>query len=385
MSSTNSRRKDVGFRNPLFILIALAVPVMIIAYSVWNVASQLLPPTPSFMPSVMGSFPLNVKWRFQADGKVTTAPSVGNGLVVVRTDKAVYALDLLSGGLDWKIDFGGDPVNVPARIVDDLVVVANRSGVWALDARTGDTIWKDESGFTDVARVETSSMGLVCVVDFSGEVIFYDERTGQMRWKVATSRGGADVFMEKDVVYLLLSDKLQAYDSTGRLLYEDKWGFSRFNRLEANVLYSMPIEMGDKTLMAYDVQGRTVLWRKALPGEIYQFSVIGDTIFVGTAEGVMALNKSRGSTQWLADGIGSDEFDAPVLLQGIVYARGEYSKKLWAISADDGIALGYVATGTPGSIPVVHSYTRYGLGPVADTTTGRLILSVDDKVFAYGR
>jgi len=85
--------------------------------------------------------PLQLKWKFQADGPVCSSPAVVNGIVyVVSNDSCCYALDAQTGKLKWKVDIGAATWSGDVSpVIANGVVFVGRG--YALKSDNGKIIW----------------------------------------------------------------------------------------------------------------------------------------------------------------------------------------------------------------------------------------------------
>jgi outer membrane protein assembly factor BamB len=111
------------------------------------------------------------RWRAELDGKIGAHGfNVARVYVTIEEDpSSLIALDSSTGNVQWRHDFDGLTVSVPAIAGGRIYIVSQVEGLVALDASSGDVAWEVELG--EVARAGLAiSGGLVFVTteDFNG-------------------------------------------------------------------------------------------------------------------------------------------------------------------------------------------------------------------------
>jgi outer membrane protein assembly factor BamB len=92
--------------------------------------------------------------------------------------------------------FGGGLMSGPAVIPEDGVFVFDQAITgerWGFDLETGDELWGPtpaEGGWQYYGMYETYYMGKILSYGYSGELVCYDSRTGEIEWKYAASNVG---------------------------------------------------------------------------------------------------------------------------------------------------------------------------------------------------
>lgn len=84
-----------------------------------------------------------VKWRFKANAPFFSSPIISDGIVFFGgLDSTVYAIDVQTGNLSWKVKTGGE-IRSTLTIQDDKLYLLGGNGVLScLDKRTGKPVWR---------------------------------------------------------------------------------------------------------------------------------------------------------------------------------------------------------------------------------------------------
>jgi outer membrane protein assembly factor BamB len=90
---------------------------------------------------------LKLKWTFEAEGSIVSAPTIADGVVYVGSyDYNVYALDAFTGEKIWEFPTGYQVKSSPA-VVDGRVYIGPDDGtIYCLDADSGTVLWDYEVG-----------------------------------------------------------------------------------------------------------------------------------------------------------------------------------------------------------------------------------------------
>lgn len=201
-----------------------------------------------------------LRWKAQASSEVLSAPAVGAGLVIVRSqDNRIVAFDADSGAVRWTVQRTAPPLILHAApgiaITDSTAFVAMPGGkLLALALTNGGTQWEvpvgDPRGATELERIaDVSGMpavigGEVCAVAYQGHIGCVDAVTGVSRWaKPFSSEAG----LGADERFVFAADEhdiLNAFArGTGAGIWRNKELANR--RLSAPVSYGRAVAIGD--------------------------------------------------------------------------------------------------------------------------------------------
>jgi outer membrane protein assembly factor BamB len=226
-----------------------------------------------YVPTDGPHTPLSVRWETQLDvptedgvGITASAPVVGPEGVYVADPEGVHALSLRTGEVTWESSSlpvtstdqyaSYRPETVAPRVVPEgLIAVGLDDGLAALDPADGTVQWRDRSQ-TDVAP-PTVANGLL-IAQGADSVRGFDV-AGSEQWDVRVSRG----------------DRRHQPAATDDVVVIES---------EVGVVGLAP-DTGDR------------LWDHSTMVETAPV-VDGDTCFVGTEDGLLALSVADGTEQW---------------------------------------------------------------------------------------
>ncbi|MFT4890339.1 MAG: outer membrane protein assembly factor BamB [Halobacteriales archaeon] len=263
-----------------------------------------------------GSLPdrLGVRWRTDLDvpstdeGSLSTsAPTVGDGTVVVADSRRVHALSIRTGEHRWR----SDPL--PVTVHDTLyeyqantvspaigpggdVYVGTREGLTALDGSDGSVRWA-VGGMTDVAPPAVTDEGVFAL---GRESITATDRSGEERWRRSVARGAPPVApaLGDSIVVVAADDGVRGLDpATG----DERWTANR--RIET-------------------------------------YPVVDDgACFVGTTEGLHAIDVASGAEDWTFSRGDYRALLSPVITSDTIYVveqPGEAGAASFALDRTDG-------------------------------------------------
>lgn len=163
----------------------------------------------------------NQRWRRKLASEIVAAPSSNNRVVVVHTtDGKVFAHDASEGNLLWRYDNIGPVLTLRGNpspvLADGQVITAFADGeLIAFEERSGQVLWKTalavSEGRTELERLVDAdgqpvlSDNLVYAVAYQGNVVAVDRRSGTEVWsKEASSFNGLAV--DEEHLYVSLAD-----------------------------------------------------------------------------------------------------------------------------------------------------------------------------------
>jgi outer membrane protein assembly factor BamB len=341
-------------------------------------------------PIIHGTFPLKERWHFDVGSHIVAEPSVGEGLVLIRTREKLYVLDAHSGSLLWTAPLPQDTSPTSPLIADDLVVIGYLNGVKALNAETGQVMWESSDPSCLAADVVPAALDerMVYIVRQSCDVRAYNRLTGAVVWAVDLPgvRSSANLFLDQDRIYVVvIGDILQILDSETGVLIEEVTGQIGYPAAyQSAILYGFRERSGfkeDHELVALDSRTRETLWVGPVVDIAYPIGpplVAGQRLLVPAHSGYpMAVDVRTGKPLWVAK-TKRATYQTPAILADTVYIRGIRSGKVYALSMQDGTELGYLSTGE-----------RFVITGSADTwrpvtEEGVLIVPLGRRVYAYG-
>ncbi len=312
---------------------------------------------PELVP-VENVIPLQVRWsRDVGDGvgELHTglqAAVAGDRVYGAGTDGRLGAYDAATGEPVWRIDLDR-PISGGPAVGDGLVVVGTNKGeVFALDAATGERRW--QAGVSsEVLAPPAVGSGVVAVRTLDGRLFGLDARTGKRRWiydspvPVLSLRGTGEPVIAGELV-------LNGFDggrlvallaADGRVEWEQQVAVPRGrSELERMVdMDSRPVVVDDAVYVtafqgrvaALDLLSGDVLWDRDL-SSYAGVAVDAAAVYVSDAEGfVWALDRFSGNSLWRQADLEQRRVTAPVRLGDYVVVGDEEGMLHW-LSVEDG-------------------------------------------------
>jgi outer membrane protein assembly factor BamB len=211
-----------------------------------------------------------------------------------RTGKA-EAAPALPWTLAWTAS--ASAAHTSPALSQDLVFCTG-SGVTALDKTTGERRWRQAQAAFSPWSSPALADGLLYVASRAVTVTALDAQHGTLAWQV-TEAGESGITASP----LAVGGKVFVATQGGRLL-------------------------------AFDGKSGNPLWRTAIGHSVSSPAADGDTVFVGSREGLFAVAADTGKLRWWAD-LPRGVDTSPAVAQGTVYAGGR-DGCVYALAADSG-------------------------------------------------
>jgi outer membrane protein assembly factor BamB len=248
-------------------------------------------------------------WEVGLDAQVSAPVGVGEGLVLVATQKGeLIALDKNDGARRWRAALSTE-VLAPAVVGLGTIVAQTGDGkLFALNALDGKRRWVFERTEPPLSLRGTSRpliLGEYVLSGFaSGKIVALDLRDGRLLWElpVATPRGRNEIerLVDVDAPVLVVRDALYAASYQGKIVAVDlRSGRINWSR-DASVFDAMAADprnlyvTDDKgIILAVDQLTGAIVWRQ---DKLRGRRVSGPT----TVDGYVAVGDFEGYVHWLS-------------------------------------------------------------------------------------
>ena len=331
---------------------------------------------------VVYQLPLQQKWDFEAQGQIRTTPIVHYNKVLFVGGGELYNLDASTGRIIWS-------TSLPDRIIanpvihNDTVIVSYVEGARAFDVITGEQLWEQKTSAYPYRPVVANDN---YIVFRAYSAMVHDIKTGELIWYV----GEPDleplvraVALDDNNLYVFLEDQIHLYDIESRqLLWQDstveEWS-SYQGLLTENMFY---LKRNKGGIVAYDPQQRKIIWRRDdLSSSPYPISKQDGILFLDSRGGVpTAISAQTGETIWTANELTKlDDYQTPLVTDDIIYVRGVFMNRVYALNKDTGEMIGYIRQGVP---DIISTSAEHSLGPVQYKEM--IIFPVGKQLLAFG-
>jgi len=251
--------------------------------------------------------------RIDLDRPISGGPAVGDGLVVVGTNKGeVFALDAATGERRWQAGVSSE-VLAPPAVGSGVVAVRTLDGrLFGLDARTGKRRWIYDSPVPVLSLRGTGEpviAGELVLNGFDGgRLVALLAADGRVEWEqqVAVPRGRSELerMVDMDSRPVVVDDAVYVTAFQGRVA-------------------------------ALDLLSGDVLWDRDL-SSYAGVAVDAAAVYVSDAEGfVWALDRFSGNSLWRQADLEQRRVTAPVRLGDYVVVGDEEGMLHW-LSVEDG-------------------------------------------------
>ena len=220
----------------------------------------------------------------------------------------LYAFDLTSGDVAWKVPFPRGVAATPLLLGSRLVVVSAEGEVAAVEAKSGTVLWRvSPAGALKERHVSSPALAAnrILFADNIRHVLALDPSNGATLWKT-TLQGrpntsliaiGGDLVAGTDDGYLNWIDV-----KSGALKKRTKLGGMPYGTpIESEGLLFILVSTGRSKLLALDLASGKVRWEQETPREwtTYRPLVTGPVIIAGNEEkDLCAFDRRTGKTRW---------------------------------------------------------------------------------------
>ena len=286
-------------------------------------------------------------WSFAADGWVSAAPAIADGVVYVGSDDhQVYALDAATGTELW-IFTTGDVVKSTPTVSDGVVYVgSNDRRLYALDAATGSELWSHDTGAW-VQSSPTVKDGVVyssALVDGEPRVVALGASSGELSWTAQQPHAFDPEFaptVAGGKVYLPGAEygAFHALDAAdGGISWTASVG--SYVKTRPTVLDGVAYLTVVNEAYALDESTGDEIWSygtERYPARDFPALVVDGVYYLSPDEVLHALRADTGETLWTYQASAPIN-DAPVVAHGMVFAAAE-NGEIFAVDASTGTEL----------------------------------------------
>jgi outer membrane protein assembly factor BamB len=203
-----------------------------------------------------------LQWTFSESKQPLWAQPVTNGDLVYQgsMDHSLYAINLSSGNLAWKVDLDGAVVYAPLLEDGVLYIPTLADTLYAVDTSTQRVLWQFKTD-EEVWGVPVIQDGILYFADLSGQIYALDAQSGRLAWRVDAggSVAGSAGMTSEGLVFLT---------ETGDVLLVNFEGVKQWTRSIDGQLYGtptvgedrivVPVVGGEELLVTYDFRGNQV-------------------------------------------------------------------------------------------------------------------------------
>jgi len=221
----------------------------------------------------------------------------------------LYALDVTSGELLWKVPFHRGVTTTPLLSGDRLVVVSWEGDVAAIETKSGKILWRVSPFGTLETDLFISSPahagGRILVADNTNRIVALDPSNGATLWRKTLSGrpNTALVVLGGDLVAGTADGHLNWIDrESGEVKKRTKLGGIPFGTpVRSDGLLLVLVAGGKSQLVAIDIATRETRWEQETPKEwtTYRPLVAGPLVIAGNEDkDLCAFDRVTGERRW---------------------------------------------------------------------------------------
>lgn len=328
--------KEIG--RPLIIFIVAASTFAAVLYFV---GQQIIS-----MERSTNDFPLEKQWSYCVGEKIRELSAGGDNTILVKTDNSMSAYALETAQLVWTTSIKKQVQSFPPVAADERVFVSDNEQLFAFDLITGGLLWKVSlDGRSTWIPAATDRFVLLNTV--SDRIRVFEADTGTQVLEFPAGRGFTPAFVVDDVIYII-DRGIKALDiSTGNLIWQVNHNrVTGLGTYDNGVLYF--IEYPDSQtydLVAYSVELHVELWRENFsddsPNGIY---IHGGILVLPENSDLHGIDLKSGKTIWTVTL--SDPTNV-AFIEDSVYVLEQFRRVIHAIDTESGKELASLQISLP--------------------------------------
>ncbi|MCZ7400079.1 MAG: PQQ-binding-like beta-propeller repeat protein [Candidatus Methanoperedens sp.] len=314
--------------------------------------------------------PLDLRWKYKIGGSDISAPVIDSGILFIGSDDDnLYAIDAISGKLNWKYHALGKVYTPTAK--NGMVFAASFDNyIYAFDF-SGNLGWKYNTGSS--TATPPVAYNNILYGGFDRYIYSIYTINGSLKWKYTT--GGrvesAPAISEGDLYAGSNDDYIYALDARNKDL---KWRYKTF----ASVSSSPSVVNGvvyagskDNSIYAIDSSTGELKWnKKTNDWVISSAAVFENSVYIGSNDYMIyALNSDNGDVIWKFETSGLVD-SSPIVTNDMVYA-GSQDGTIYALDPAKGTLMDKYAVGS-------------GIISLALSDNTLFATSKDGYVYAFG-
>lgn len=325
--------------------------------------------------TVLGSMPITGKWRSSETtgpgdtiwkqseiGKYLGFPTVVDGMLYLRSNNGIHALDSHDGRKHWHTNYPKGELSVvngviysesnggltaldesdgerlweldeissfphPGPIITDGVAYAgdfNAPGVFAISMKRREKVWHNTDPDGPVRTKPTFANGTVYATSLDHNMYAIDADSGETKWRNTDPKGRMWTLstVANGTVYLGgVNPSLYAIDTgTGETLWHNTDLPSKVRSSPTAIDGTVYAATYHDGLYAIDADTGTIIW-KNIPGEQVSAPTVADgVVYTASSEGtVYALTSDTGKILWTNSDIGTQPGKSPIVVDGVLY------------------------------------------------------------------
>jgi len=301
-------------------------------------------PSLNSSPSVSEEFPLVQAFAIPHKGEIKGI-AVSNDWFAYHTLDAITAIDVNSQKTLWTEKFQATSFGDGFQIINGrLVAISNDQIVsWNKQGQREELIKFDSPDSpVNIIMIPMLYQNYAYIIRGSQWTLeAYDTSNKRMLWKIDRIEN-AFYDPSRNIAYLITRDgDIQAVDNAnGTLLWRHSASVAH-GVYSSNVLYICEKMKSDGhyEMAAFDVQNQKELWRTNYTdlseSNVYKLTIVSQFLVAGARSGVMAFDKTSGARVWAVN-VGEPVETSPIEFNGVIYAKGVFSRAVYAISLTDG-------------------------------------------------
>jgi outer membrane protein assembly factor BamB len=326
-------------------------------------------PGVSPFPLLTKGLPIVQRWAVKLnDATHEISGTSDETMILVRTNRAIYALLAETGETVWSFDLEPQAELSPALATSGRVFITDSKNIWSLSQQNGRILWRQSLPETR-GRVVSANSQVVLINQRSKDIRAYDANTGQFLWNIRTGGGAIEAYIDQNQVYIP-DYGLKSIDLlTGKVLWEEIGNVIGSSSYEDGIIY---YTSGDQ-IFAYDARSQIELWKVNLVATGFRkFKIYQDYVLVTDADYLYAFNKTTGDLHLK---VRLSYPVNPTLIGDHIYVREGFKQAIQVFRLSTGEKIGTIQVSLPQLFFVEHQNVT--------SVAGLLIFSRNQVLYGY--
>lgn len=285
-------------------------------------------------------FPLDPLWHYTSSDLITSISGTENGILLVRTDNALFALEITDNEIMWEIQISKQVMSSLPYVLDSYAFITDIDMLRAIIIDTGEIIWKQV--LSDSNSWVTSADSDIVIVNYPSDnsLNAFDTKTGLLLWRLPVGRGLIPSYLYGDNLFIPDYGIRVVDKFTGDLVWSQGTvtiASSTFD-FNAGLLYYLDGDSDQDYIVAFDVNARKVVWKiNVIQTGLGDLKIVENFIVFCDSERISIYSKSDGKQIWQ---VALASPNNPVLIANNIYFIGQFSQVISSFDIYTGVDLG---------------------------------------------
>lgn len=314
---------------------------------------------------------LQEKWVTSLSQDIQHLVVTSNNTILARTSSHLYALDIDTGKILWTYETGWLISNSPIFEANGNIFFTDNKSIWSIKLENGETAWHIPLYSPEYAKIIDISKDVIVIYD-TQQIFAYAQSDRSLLWSQSVCRNSFQSYVHDRVLFFPCLGVNAVDIDSGTVIWKDtNINISGATAYVDDVLY---FSQSYASIMAYDLQDKSILWQVPLLSKSGQtLSIEGNFLFSYDSNRFCALERLHPRVIWCADDIRNAQ--SPQVLSNTVYIPNGFGDSITAYELQSGKKVGQIVISQGNIIP---SFVNAMIA-----SNNLLVFSSANKIFAF--